>query len=213
MQVKIAPSILSANFAQLDRELDKIKTADLVHVDVMDGQFVPNITIGAPVVKCLKQYTSLPLDVHLMISEPLKYAEDFAKAGADIIVFHAEAVDDLQQAVDFVKGLGTKVGVAVKPKTPIDVVFPVLEKLDMVLVMTVEPGFGGQSFMQDMLDKVREVRSKWDGDIQVDGGINPETAKLAAEAGANVLVAGSAVYKATVPSDAIEAIRKSTQEL
>ena len=201
--IKIAPSILSADFANLERDIRRIATADYVHVDVMDGLFVPNITIGIPVVKCIRPTTSLPLDVHLMIDRPVRYVEAFCKAGADIVTVHVEAdtEESTKKALDIIRGCGKKAGVVLKPKTPAEAVLPFLDRCGMVLIMTVEPGFGGQSFMADMMDKVRQVRA-WINerglacDVEVDGGVDPVTAKVCVEAGANVLVAGSAVYKA-----------------
>ncbi len=201
--IKIAPSILSADFANLERDIRRIATADYVHVDVMDGLFVPNITIGIPVVKCIRPTTSLPLDVHLMIDRPVRYVEAFCKAGADIVTVHVEAdtEENTKKALDIIRGCGKKAGVVLKPKTPAEAVLPFLDRCGMVLIMTVEPGFGGQSFMADMMDKVRQVRA-WINerglacDVEVDGGVDPVTAKVCVEAGANVLVAGSAVYKA-----------------
>lgn len=201
--IKIAPSILSADFANLERDIRRIATADYVHVDVMDGLFVPNITIGIPVVQCIRPTTSLPLDVHLMIDRPVRYVEAFCKAGADIVTVHVEAdtEENTKKALDIIRGCGKKAGVVLKPKTPAEAVLPFLDRCGMVLIMTVEPGFGGQSFMADMMDKVRQVRA-WINerglacDVEVDGGVDPVTAKVCVEAGANVLVAGSAVYKA-----------------
>ena len=201
--IKIAPSILSADFANLERDIRRIATADYVHVDVMDGLFVPNITIGIPVVKCIRPTTSLPLDVHLMIDRPVRYVEAFCKAGADIVTVHVEAdtEENTGKALDIIRGCGKKAGVVLKPKTPAEAVLPFLDRCGMVLIMTVEPGFGGQSFMADMMDKVRQVRA-WINerglacDVEVDVGVDPVTAKVCVEAGANVLVAGSAVYKA-----------------
>ena len=201
--ITIAPSILSADFANLERDIRRIATADYVHVDVMDGLFVPNITIGIPVVKCIRPTTSLPLDVHLMIDRPVRYVEAFCKAGADIVTVHVEAdtEENTKKALDIIRGCGKKAGVVLKPKTPAEAVLPFLDRCGMVLIMTVEPGFGGQSFMADMMDKVRQVRA-WITerglacDVEVDGGVDPVTAKVCVEAGANVLVAGSAVYKA-----------------
>ncbi len=205
MNVKIAPSILSADFVRLADEVGEIRAAgaDYVHVDVMDGLFVPNITIGIPVVKCIRPTTSLPLDVHLMIDRPVRYVEAFCKAGADIVTVHVEAdtEENTKKALDIIRGCGKKAGVVLKPKTPAEAVLPFLDRCGMVLIMTVEPGFGGQSFMADMMDKVRQVRA-WITerglacDVEVDGGVDPVTAKVCVEAGANVLVAGSAVYKA-----------------
>ena len=214
MDIKISPSMLASDFANLEAELKKCETAgaELIHLDVMDGHFVPNITIGAPVIKALKAVCSVPFDVHLMISEPLKYIEDFADAGADIITFHAECSSDVGETIDKILSCGCKAALAVKPGTAIDAVYPYADKLSMVLVMTVEPGFGGQSFMEDQLDTIRKVRAIIESrnpacELEVDGGIAPGTAPLVAGAGANVLVAGSAVYGAADIPAAIAALR------
>ncbi len=212
--IKIAPSILSADFANLERDIRRISTADYVHVDVMDGLFVPNITIGIPVVKCIRPTTELPLDVHLMIDRPVRYVAEFCKAGADIVTVHVEAdtEENILKALDIVHGCGKKAGVVLKPKTPAEAVLPFLDQCDMVLIMTVEPGFGGQSFMADMMDKVSQVRA-WITerglacDVEVDGGVDPVTSKVCVAAGANVLVAGSAVYKAADISGRIQELR------
>ncbi len=212
--IKIAPSILSADFANLERDIRRISTADYVHVDVMDGLFVPNITIGIPVVKCIRPTTELPLDVHLMIDRPVRYVAEFCKAGADIVTVHVEAdtEENILKALDIVHDCGKKAGVVLKPKTPAEAVLPFLDQCDMVLIMTVEPGFGGQSFMADMMDKVSQVRA-WITerglacDVEVDGGVDPVTSKVCVAAGANVLVAGSAVYKAADIPGRIQELR------
>ncbi|MDD7292656.1 MAG: ribulose-phosphate 3-epimerase [Clostridiaceae bacterium] len=210
--IKISPSILSCDYSKMGEEFKRMEEcgADWLHIDVMDGHFVPNITLGAPIVKCMRKCSSLVFDVHLMISDPKKYIPDFVKAGADVITFHVESDSPTGETIDLIRSLGCKAALSVKPKTPVEVVFPYLEKLSMVLVMTVEPGFGGQSFMADMLDKVKVLRAECerrglDTDIQVDGGINEQNAGLAVQSGANVLVAGSAVFgskdaKATIAS-------------
>ena len=210
--IKISPSILSCDYSKMGEEFKRMEEcgADWLHIDVMDGHFVPNITLGAPIVKCMRKCSSLVFDVHLMISDPKKYIPDFVKAGADVITFHVESDSPTGETIDLIRSLGCKAALSVKPKTPVEVVFPFLEKLSMVLVMTVEPGFGGQSFMADMLDKVKVLRAECerrglDTDIQVDGGINEQNAGLAVLNGANVLVAGSAVFgskdaKATIAS-------------
>lgn len=210
MDMKISPSILASDYANLESELKRIESSDLIHVDVMDGHFVPNISIGAPVTAAIKKVCSVPFDVHLMISDPLKYAEDFAKAGADIICFHIESDSDTEKTIDKILSLGKKAALAIKPKTPVEEVIPFLDRLSMVLVMTVEPGFGGQSFMEDMMPKIEKLRELgYKGDIEVDGGVNPETIKLAAKAGANVFVAGSAVFKSENPADTITLLRNN----
>ena len=216
--VKIAPSILSADFCRLGAEVEDIRRggADYVHVDVMDGIFVPNISIGIPVVKSLRNSTDMFLDVHLMIDRPHRYVEEFCKAGADLVVFHVEAdqPQDLLAAIATVKAMGKKVGLSVKPKTPAEVLRPYLDQLDLVLVMTVEPGFGGQSFMHDMLPKIAALRQMIAEmnpgcELEVDGGVDPNTAPLCKQAGADVLVAGSAVFKKPDRAEAIRAIRES----
>jgi len=215
-KIIVAPSILSADFANLERDIKKIEQAgaDWVHVDVMDGRFVPNITIGAPVVKSIKKVTKMPLDVHLMIVEPIKFIKDFALAGSDLITVHAEACEDnLYNTIDLIKSLNIKAGVSIKPKTPVSVIEKILPKLDLVLIMTVEPGFGGQSFMTDCLPKITEIKYLIEKQnlntayIEVDGGINAETAKLATLAGANALVAGNYVYKSENIAGAIASLR------
>jgi len=212
MKNKISPSILASDYANLESELGKISNSDLIHIDVMDGHFVPNITLGAPIVKAIKRVCDIPFDVHLMISNPLDYVEDFANAGADIICFHAESESDIEATVDKIVSLGKKAAVAVKPKTDIDVVLPFLDRLSMVLVMTVEPGFGGQSFMEETMPKIRKIRElNNEIDIEVDGGINEETIKIAARAGANVFVAGSAVFKSENPNDMINKLRNNAE--
>lgn len=211
-KVKISPSILASDYANLQSELERISTSDLIHVDVMDGHFVPNISIGAPVTAACKKVCDVPFDVHLMISNPLDYAEDFAKAGADIICFHSECDSDTEETINKILSLGKKAGLAIKPATPIDEVVKYLDKLSMVLVMTVEPGFGGQSFMESTMPKVEAIRKiNPDIDIEVDGGINAETIKIAAKAGANVFVAGSAVFKSENPAETIALLRKNAQ--
>ena len=199
--IKISPSILSSDYGNLSSELKRMEAcgADMLHIDVMDGHFVPNITLGAPIVKCIRKSSTLPFDVHLMISDPYKYIPDFVNAGSDIITFHAEADSDIEKTIDLILASGKKAGLSVKPKTPVEALYPYLDKLSMVLVMTVEPGFGGQSFMEDMMPKVSAVRSEIDRrgldvDIQVDGGINKDTISIAAKAGANVFVSGNAIF-------------------
>lgn len=212
MSIKISPSILASDYANLESELNRISTSDLIHVDVMDGHFVPNISIGAPVVASIKKVCDIPFDVHLMISNPLQYVEDFAKAGADIICFHVESDSDIDETINKIISLGKKPALAVKPKTEIDVVLPYLDRLAMVLVMTVEPGFGGQSFMESTMPKIEKLRKiNKEIDIEVDGGVNTETIKIAAKAGANVFVAGSAVFKAENPASMIEELKKNAR--
>ena len=212
MQAKIAPSMLASNFARLEEELQKCQTADYIHLDVMDGCFVPNITFGAPVIAALKKVCTVPFDVHLMIRDPLRYIEDFVRAGADLISFHFESESDPGQTVDKIVSCGAQAAIALKPATPVEAVLPYLDRLSMVLVMTVEPGFGGQKFMAGQLEKVKQLRAlRPDLAIEVDGGISPETIGQAAAAGANVFVAGSAVFMSPSPSETIEKLRSCAQ--
>lgn len=208
----VSPSILSADFANLERDIKAVENAgaDWIHVDVMDGHFVPNITIGVPVVKSIRKVTKLPLDVHLMIENPEKYVEPFVKAGADIITFHYEAAGEKSREIlKMIKSFGVKAGISIKPKTSPDKIFNLLTTADMVLVMTVEPGFGGQSFMVDCAEKIPYIKknSPQNMIIQVDGGINAETAKVCTRLGANSLVAGSYVYKSDDIKTAIDSLR------
>ena len=209
----VSPSILSADFANLERDIKLVENngADWVHVDVMDGHFVPNITIGVPVVKSLKKITNLSLDVHLMIENPDKYAEPFAKSGADILTFHYETVkeNDIVNLITKIKSFGIKAGISIKPKTRPDVLLPYFDIVDMVLVMTVEPGFGGQSFMSDCAEKIKFIRQNAPEDfiIQVDGGINAQTGKICKDFGANSLVAGSYIYGASDIKQAIDSLK------
>ncbi|MCI8497116.1 MAG: ribulose-phosphate 3-epimerase [Clostridiales bacterium] len=219
MNVKISPSILSADFANLGADCRTVQQggAEMLHIDVMDGHFVPNISIGVPVVASLNKLDlDIIFDVHLMISEPHRYIEPFAKAGADLITFHLESDSDADETIELIKSKGIIPAISVKPKTPAEAVFPYLDKVGMVLVMTVEPGFGGQSFMADMMPKVAAIRAECDRrgiemDIQVDGGIDLNTAPVAAKAGANVLVAGSSVFGSDDPMAMVGKLKKACE--
>lgn len=214
--IKISPSILSADFGNMERDIRNLKVAgaEYVHVDIMDGHFVPNISMGFPMVEALRKITDLVLDVHLMIDRPLRYAERFCKAGADILTIHVEAdtEENTLEALKIIKACGVKPAICVKPKTPAEAVLPFLELCDLVLVMTVEPGFGGQSFMADMMPKVSQIRKYIEErnpscELEVDGGVNTTTGKTCIEAGANVLVAGSAYFKAEDPAAFVSALK------
>ena len=211
--IKISPSILSADFSILGDEIKSLEQAgaDLIHIDVMDGHFVPNITMGPPIIKMVKKCTKLPFDVHLMISPVEKYIKAFADAGSDIITIHPEATDNLKRAVSTIKSLGKKAGVSLNPKTPISALMDVINDIDLILIMSVNPGFAGQSFMSEVLPKVTELRKmindkKLKIDIEIDGGINFETAPLAVKAGANILVSGTTIFSGSL-KDNIQKLR------
>ena len=201
-KIKISPSILSADFSQLGNEIKRLEEggADMIHVDVMDGHFVPNLTIGPPVIKALRQHTNLPFDVHLMISPVHKYIQDYADAGANIITIHPEATENLKDSINHIKKLNKKVGISLNPKTKIDTATQFLNEIDLILIMSVNPGFGGQKFMPEVLEKIKELKKIKEQknlkfDIEIDGGINFDNSKLAIQAGANILVSGTTIFK------------------
>ncbi len=213
-EIKIAPSVLASDFGRLGEEVCRVVEAgaDLIHFDVMDGHFVPNLTMGPQLIKSIKQYTDCPFDVHLMITHPQNYIDDFADAGADFITFHIEIEDSIEEVINLIKARGVKAGVALRPKTPISVLFPYIADLDLVLPMSVEPGFGGQKFIMGTLDKIDGLRKKiselgCEALIEVDGGINVEIAPLVVDHGATVLVAGTAIFNSENPRVTIRALR------
>ena len=200
--IQISPSILSADFSQLGKEIKRLEDggADLIHVDVMDGHFVPNLTIGPPVIKSLRKYTKLPFDVHLMINPVHKYIKDYSEAGADIITFHPEATEDILETINLIKSLNKKVGISLNPNTKINAAEEHLDKVDLILIMSVHPGFGGQKFIEDVVQKIKDLdkirnEKKLNFKIEIDGGINFETSKIAVDAGVDILVSGTTVFK------------------
>ena len=211
-KIQISPSILSADFSRLGKDIKRLENggADLIHVDVMDGHFVPNLTIGPPVIRALRKYTKLPFDVHLMISPVHKYIKSYAQAGADIITIHHEIDENIHECINFIKSYEKKVGISIKPKTPANVLEQYMDKIDLILIMTVEPGFGGQKFMSDQVEKIKQIKEmigQKDIEIEVDGGINLENAHDVKEAGANVLVSGSTIFNCTDYKSIINKLR------
>lgn len=213
--MQIAPSLLSCDFSQIGKEIKRMEQAgaDLIHLDVMDGHFVPNLTFGAPIIRSVRSFTKLPFDVHLMIEDPLFYIDDFANAGADIITFHVEARSDIEKTLAKIKAAGVKPGLVIKPGTPAEAVFPYLEELYMVLVMTVEPGFGGQRFMEHMMPKVMQIKAQCQKRglhvfLEADGGINEETIGVAAKSGVDICVSGTGIFKASNAKAAIDRLKR-----
>ncbi len=218
--IKVSPSMLSGDFSKFGEEVKRISDcgADMLHFDIMDGLFVPNITFGAPVLKSVRKYSQIFFDVHLMIDEPLKYIEDFVSAGADMITFHIECKSDTKETIKKIKSFGVKAGLSVKPGTPVEAILPYLDDLDNVLIMTVEPGFGGQKFMSDMIEKIEYIskvikEKNRDIFLQVDGGINRETVLSVVKAGANLIVAGSAVFNAHDPAEEIKYLKSISENV
>ena len=214
----VSPSVLAADFSKLGSEINKVEKAGAkyIHLDVMDGMFVPNMSFGAPVIASIRKTSSIIFDVHLMITEPQRYIDDFLKAGADIITIHYESCENPAEVISYIKSKEARAGLSIKPATPAEAVYPMLRDLDMVLVMTVEPGFGGQKMMPDMLEKVREIRTyanehNIDIDIEVDGGLTPDNVHMATEAGANVIVAGSAVFNAPSAKEVINKMKRAAE--
>lgn len=215
-EIIIAPSILAADAARLNEEIEKVKDAKWLHLDIMDGHFVPNLSFSAHIVAALRKCSNLFFDTHLMITDPEKYIDDFLKAGSDNITVHYESILDNERLIkiaEYLHNKGVKAGISIKPKTPVEVLKPILDKFDMLLIMTVEPGFGGQSYMADMEPKIKWARENYpELDIQVDGGIGDKTIKGAAEAGANIFVAGSSVFGAEDKANAIQNLKKIAEE-
>ncbi|MBR5322067.1 MAG: ribulose-phosphate 3-epimerase [Clostridia bacterium] len=213
--IKISPSILSADFSNLGHDVERVEKggAEYLHIDVMDGVFVPNISLGASVQKSIRKQSNMVFDTHLMIINPIRYIDDFAKAGSDIITIHLESCDNVEETLDKIHSLGIKAGLSIKPKTPIEAIKPYIGKFDMLLIMSVEPGFGGQSFIPESLDKIKEARTLLgDLDIEVDGGINADNINTIVKAGANILVAGSAVFGNDNLTEAIATLRKNGEK-